>query len=108
MSGLQGLKIYYCHFTQGVQAVSQLHKNLLYFTDRYVTMQQVKDNKTGGLRMAYRYGNRTQMELFPPCIEDYVAEDAPVRAYDVMIEALDLDELGIVGRKKNVRSVSKR
>ena len=46
--------------------------------------------------MAYRYGNRTQIEFFPPSIEDYVAPDAPVRAYDVMIEALDLDELGIV------------
>ena len=46
--------------------------------------------------MVYRYGNRTQIEFFPPSIEDYVAPDAPVRAYDVMIEALDLDELGIV------------
>ena len=78
------------------QAVSQLHKNLLYFTARYVTMQQVKnDNQTGGLRMAYRYGDRAQMELFPPCIEDYVSPEAPVRAYNVMIEALDFTELGI-------------
>jgi len=46
--------------------------------------------------MAYRYGNRTQIEFFPPSIEDYVSPDAPVRAYDVMIEALDLDELGIM------------
>lgn len=46
--------------------------------------------------MAYRYGDRNQTELFPPCIEDYVAQDAPVRAYDVMVEALDLNKLGIV------------
>ena len=46
--------------------------------------------------MAYRYGNRAQKEFFPPSIEDYVVPDAPVRAYDVMIEALDLGELGIV------------
>ena len=46
--------------------------------------------------MAYRHGDRGQMELFPPCIEDYVAADAPVRAYDVMVEALDLNKLGIV------------
>jgi transposase len=45
--------------------------------------------------MAYRYGERTQMSLFPASIEDYVPKDAPVRAYDVMVAALDMDELGI-------------
>jgi len=45
--------------------------------------------------MAYRYGDRAQMSLFPASIEDYVPQDAPVRAYDVMVAALDLDELGI-------------
>ena len=45
--------------------------------------------------MAYRYGDRAQMSLFPASIEDYVSQDAPVRAYDVMVAALDLDELGI-------------
>ena len=33
--------------------------------------------------MAYRYGNRYQMKLFPQSIEDYVTEYDPVRAYDV-------------------------
>ena len=45
--------------------------------------------------MAYRYGDRAQMSLFPASIEDYVPQDAPVRAYDVMVTALDMDELGI-------------
>jgi transposase len=45
--------------------------------------------------MAYRYGNRHQMALLPPSIEDYVGEDDPVRAYDAFVEALDLNELGI-------------
>ena len=45
--------------------------------------------------MAYRYGNRAQMSLFPASIEDYVSQDAPVRAYDVMVAALDIGELGI-------------
>ena len=45
--------------------------------------------------MAYRYGDRAQMSLFPAAIEDYVPKDAPVRAYDVMVAALDIDELGI-------------
>jgi transposase len=45
--------------------------------------------------MAIRQGNRQQMQLLPASIEQYVAEDAPVRAYDAFIEALDLNELGI-------------
>jgi transposase len=46
--------------------------------------------------MAYRYGNREQLELFPSSIEDYVSKDDPVRAYDAFVEALDFDKLGIV------------
>jgi len=45
--------------------------------------------------MAYRYGNRSQAALFPACVEDYVAADAPVRADDAIVEALDLAALGI-------------
>lgn len=45
--------------------------------------------------MAYRYGDRAQMELFPQAIEEYVATDDPVRAYDAFVEALDFNELGI-------------
>jgi len=45
--------------------------------------------------MAVRQGNREQMELLPPSIEQYVPEDAPVRAYDAFVEALNFQELGI-------------
>jgi len=45
--------------------------------------------------MAYRYGNRQQMELLPQSIEEYVAKDDPVRAYDAFIDALDFNALGI-------------
>jgi transposase len=45
--------------------------------------------------MAYRYGNRLQMTLFPQSIENYVPHDAPVRAYDAFVEALDFNALGI-------------
>jgi len=45
--------------------------------------------------MAYIYEDRYQTTLFPPCIEDYVADDDPVRAYDAFVESLDLAELGI-------------
>ena len=46
--------------------------------------------------MAYRYGDRYQMNMFPQSIEDYVAKDDPVRAYDAFAGTLDLKELGIV------------
>ena len=45
--------------------------------------------------MAYRYGNRYQKTLLPPSIDEYIPEDAPVRAYDVIIDAFDFDGLGI-------------
>jgi transposase len=45
--------------------------------------------------MALREGNREQMELLPPSIEQYVAANAPVRVYDAFVEALDIEALGI-------------
>lgn len=45
--------------------------------------------------MAYRYGNRKQINLFPESMEDYIASDDPVRAYDAFIGALDFRDLGI-------------
>lgn len=45
--------------------------------------------------MAYRYGNRHQRTLLPPSIEEYVPADAPVRAYDAIMDRLDLAALGL-------------
>lgn len=45
--------------------------------------------------MAYRYGDRYQMNMFPPSIEEYVSADDPVRAYDAFVGTLDFKELGI-------------
>jgi transposase len=46
--------------------------------------------------MAYRYSDRKQTQLLPQSIEEYVASDDPVRAYDAFVESLNLDELGII------------
>lgn len=46
--------------------------------------------------MAYIIGNRNQITFLPPTIENYIAKDDPVRAYDAFVEALDFTELGIV------------
>ncbi len=45
--------------------------------------------------MAYRYGDRKQRTLFPQSIDEYIPQDAPVRAYDVFVDSLDFNELGI-------------
>jgi transposase len=45
--------------------------------------------------MAYRYGDREQLGLLPPSIEEYVGEEDAVRAYDAFVESLDFGELGI-------------
>ena len=46
--------------------------------------------------MKYIQGqDRSQITLFPDCIEDYVAEDNPVRVIDAFVDNLDLTELGL-------------
>jgi transposase len=45
--------------------------------------------------MAYRCGDRYQMDLMPQSIEEYVGKDNPVRAYDFFVEALNFRQLGI-------------
>jgi len=40
---------------------------------------------------------RTQITLMPECLEDYVAEDNPVRVVEVFVNELDLGALGFVG-----------
>lgn len=45
--------------------------------------------------MAYRYGDRKQRTLFPQSVDEYIPNDAPVRAYDVIVDSLDFDALGI-------------
>ena len=38
--------------------------------------------------------DRNQSTLFPECLEDYIAEDNPVRVVDVFVDELDLGQLG--------------
>ena len=41
--------------------------------------------------------DRTQVTLLPECLDDYIAEDNPVRAVDAFVEELDLKALGFAG-----------
>jgi transposase len=40
---------------------------------------------------------RTQVTLLPECLDDYVAEENPVRVVDVFVDELDLGALGFEG-----------
>ena len=41
--------------------------------------------------------DRQQVTLLPECLDDYVAEDNPVRIIEAFVEALDLASLGFAG-----------
>ena len=41
--------------------------------------------------------DRNQRTLFPECLDDYIAEDNPVRVADVFVDELDLGPLGFEG-----------
>ena len=45
------------------------------------------------IKMAYRMGNREQIMMFPPKLEDFVPEDDPARVYDAFVESLDFSKL---------------
>lgn len=52
--------------------------------------------------MNYRKGpDRSQTQLLPPCLEDYVAAEAPVRFIEAFVEGLDLKELGFQRAEPN-------
>src|SRR5258708_3194942 len=46
--------------------------------------------------------DRSQSTLFPEHLEDYIAEDNPVRVIDVFVDERDLKELGFDGRQPEV------
>jgi len=45
--------------------------------------------------MAYKCGSREQITLFPSSIDEYIAEEHPVRAYDTFIEVLNPHEIDL-------------
>ena len=51
--------------------------------------------------------NRFQSTLFPESLEDYIADDNPVRVIDAFVDRLDLKQLALIGRSP-VRSAVRR
>src|SRR5512133_4149934 len=46
--------------------------------------------------------DRSQVSLLPECLDDYIAEDNPIRVVDAYVEELDLEELGFEGAEPAV------
>src|SRR4030088_3341732 len=46
--------------------------------------------------------DRSQSTLFPEFLDDYIAEDNPVRVVDVFVDELDLKDLGFEGAEPEV------
>lgn len=47
--------------------------------------------------------DRAQSTLFPERLDDYIADDNPVRAIDAFVEELDMRELGFDGVEPEAR-----
>jgi len=56
--------------------------------------------------MAYKYGSRDQLSIFPESIESYVSDSDPVRAYDIFIDVLQKQGLGIITQSVKVGNSS--
>ena len=50
--------------------------------------------------------NRSQSTLFSESLDDYIAEDNPVRVVDVFVDELDLKELGFAGALEGERAAA--
>jgi transposase len=48
--------------------------------------------------------DRSQVTLLPECLDDYIAEDNPVRVVDAYVEELDLQGLGSKVRSRQQRA----
>ena len=69
----------------------------------YVIISSILSKKLlGEAIMTYRFGDRKQNMLLPDSIEEYVPIDAPVRAYDAFVDALDFNELAIITSSNQV------
>src|SRR6202158_5016347 len=53
--------------------------------------------RDGSMKRFIEGEDRNQVTLLPECLDDYIAEDNPVRVIDVFIDELDLTGLGFEG-----------
>ena len=53
--------------------------------------------RVSGMKRFVEGADRRQVTLLPPCLDDYVTEDNPVRVIELFIDELDLGVLGFEG-----------
>src|SRR6516225_1831726 len=74
---------------------SRLCKNAL--RDLILAIRFLRDLRRDHMRRFVEGADRGQTTLLPECLGDWVEESNPVRAVDVVVEALDLADLGFDG-----------
>ena len=52
--------------------------------------------------------DRSQVTLLPECLDDYIAEDNPVRVVDAFVDELDLRDSGLRRRDSRRRQADRR
>ena len=52
--------------------------------------------------------DRSQVTLLPECLDDYIAEDNPVRVVDAFVDELDLEALGFEGAEPAATRAGRR
>ena len=52
--------------------------------------------------------DRQQVTLLPECLDDYIAEDNPVRVVEAFVEELDLAGAGVRGRDAGRHRAARR
>jgi transposase len=55
------------------------------------------DSAGGHMKRFIEGGDRSQVTLLPECLDDYIAEDNPIRVVDVFVDELALQGLGFEG-----------
>jgi transposase len=60
-------------------------------------MIPARDDAGDRMRRFVEGSDRSQVTLFPECLEDWIGGDNPVRVIDVFVEELDLGEIGFSG-----------
>jgi transposase len=65
--------------------------------DLILAVRFSRDLREDRMKRFIEGANRSQGTLFPECLEDWIAEDNPVRVIDVFVDELDLIELGFRG-----------
>jgi hypothetical protein len=85
-------------FAPSIAVFTQPRSRLCENTDCFDNVEPSSCEKRERLMKRFIEGeDRSQSTLFPEHLDDYIAEDNPVRVIDVFVDELDLKGLGFEG-----------